>query len=1290
MTVGGANFAVSDLDSMRNTVSGDARAKEILVTDFVRSSSSTASSEPSGTVAFPPTRRSTRPSTTSSPTPPVNEIKLSPERMTLAQDVCGSIKTAASIVIQKNADELFQNFIYHTQTVDTNLKDHTTNHVEGSKTLDTEKAKQDGDQGYTSASRQSQDLTSARLKDVGMNDGDVPSDPLHRSSGLQSLGNSVRSKAAIEAFERGAEDVRGLVTNFLSLGEPGARERVGGLRSSDIGPVSHPNPPVLLLRHTLSHTFASNPLQREQEPEPSRARAIEHALDEILGLRSRFDDLRTSRFRGQQLISSTTTSTYSGSSRSASRGLHPEPDWRNEEQARFTTTSATYADGIYPGSVRDEDIKSFLEESGHYDFSKGRWLTSEGSAGVDDLIDTLATILSSIVQRFVVADEPGVEREVVNTRAMPDCEALNEQGYRICPVLVVRAGGPSFEIPKSLQASITSEAPSFTPIGFSGMATFMTVKVDAGKAEDYLDEMAPYARRVFRDQPNRIFVRCLVLTERHAYLVHFDRAGAEITPPIDIHRKPATLVRLVAGLSSTDERLLGIDTSIQWNVMDGIKKNGSLVTTDRNGEMKKYTILERIPTSRDYLFGRATTCWRVQDPVTLEELVVKDSWRLESHPAEYEILKFVKSIPGVVEMVAYEAGRSETKDMRCPTTLGQLQNRIATRVILKSYGPSIEAFTTALQMLCAIRDAIAGHQSLVVDSVGILHRDISAHNVLLGRADAPEGQRGVLIDFDLAFRATQAEPAVKVDHKIGVRIFQSLSILGSFYNEEDAMPHDYLDDLESFFYVLVYILLRYRPDGSRISSKEENDGPSILASWADPDSSKAHAAKDPVFSPTSGGYRVGRLVTEVWGPICGELFKRFCKWMMEIISVKERLESDSEELAALLSQREEHYSAVLAMFDDAIEALKVSDKAHPPSKSTESGTSDAKVRSTAPSSAVPSKSPRSLKGGPKTNSSTPPRASSCSPASADDSTKPSEAEVPTPTLPVPPQIVILAPIAAPSIPELRRSTRLRNLRLAKEEPSRVPSQPPPQPERPKRKSPMPATSGGQPEEEGPQKRVKLGEPKEDMPNVEDQEVEIKEDDQGEAELNTDGAGTSKKRCRFGNPKGDYKIPCDQCARLKKLCQYITEGRACYACRKGKIKCSKNDKPADTPTGKGKERQDRGRRAKADVPSGMNVTVGGEVPVRGEGEEEQAMDVDVPAVVPSSDPKPKQKPTPQGSRAAASSPADANSSNQTKGSDSNAPQAGPSTVRRSARNTLKVQSVVSSEKANEERQAQRPR
>ena len=99
----------------------------------------------------------------------------------------------------------------------------------------------------------------------------------------------------------------------------------------------------------------------------------------------------------------------SSASRSTSRGLQPEPDWLNEERARFTTTSATYADGIYAGVSQDDDIERFLEESGHYDTSKGRWFTAEGSADVEDLIDSLAAILSSIVQRFVVSDEPGVE-----------------------------------------------------------------------------------------------------------------------------------------------------------------------------------------------------------------------------------------------------------------------------------------------------------------------------------------------------------------------------------------------------------------------------------------------------------------------------------------------------------------------------------------------------------------------------------------------------------------------------------------------------------------------------------------------------------------------------------------------------------------------------------------------------------------------------------------------------------------------------------------------------------------
>ena len=59
-----------------------------------------------------------------------------------------------------------------------------------------------------------------------------------------------------------------------------------------------------------------------------------------------------------------------------------------------------------------------------------------------------------------------------------------------------------------------------------------------------------------------------------------------------------------------------------------------------------------------------------------------------------------------------------------------------------------------------------GHEALLAGHIRILHRDISAQNVLLGREGAPPGERGILIDLDLAFRATEEKPTAKVDYNI--------------------------------------------------------------------------------------------------------------------------------------------------------------------------------------------------------------------------------------------------------------------------------------------------------------------------------------------------------------------------------------------------------------------------------------------------------------------------------------------------------------------------------------------
>lgn len=45
--------------------------------------------------------------------------------------------------------------------------------------------------------------------------------------------------------------------------------------------------------------------------------------------------------------------------------------------------------------------------------------------------------------------------------------------------------------------------------------------------------------------------------------------------------------------------------------------------------------------------------------------------------------------------------------------------------------------------------AATAHRILVNDRE-VLHRDVSQNNILLGRDGAPVGQRGVLVDFDMA------------------------------------------------------------------------------------------------------------------------------------------------------------------------------------------------------------------------------------------------------------------------------------------------------------------------------------------------------------------------------------------------------------------------------------------------------------------------------------------------------------------------------------------------------------
>jgi len=75
---------------------------------------------------------------------PVDTSQLSPDGQKLIQDTRDIIETARLIVADKNADELFQSFIWHTRDVDLNNVKKGLNEA---LTVDQQKAKDDGYRG---------------------------------------------------------------------------------------------------------------------------------------------------------------------------------------------------------------------------------------------------------------------------------------------------------------------------------------------------------------------------------------------------------------------------------------------------------------------------------------------------------------------------------------------------------------------------------------------------------------------------------------------------------------------------------------------------------------------------------------------------------------------------------------------------------------------------------------------------------------------------------------------------------------------------------------------------------------------------------------------------------------------------------------------------------------------------------------------------------------------------------------------------------------------------------------
>ncbi|VDB85787.1 Bgt-50223 [Blumeria graminis f. sp. tritici] len=137
------------------------------------------------------------------------------------------------------------------------------------------------------------------------------------------------------------------------------------------------------------------------------------------------------------------------------------------------------------------------------------------------------------------------------------------------------------------------------------------------------------------------------------------------------------------------------------------------------------------------------------------------------------------------------------------------RNRWETVVAAELFGRAIGEKTTAVELICGLRDAIKGHQSLYMDTK-ILHRDISTNNIILTNPKRNNGCPGMPIDLDLAILQTDNNCSENAKTLTVTMEFLAVGLL-----KEYALPSNkgifntYRHDLESFFFVLISVCIRF-------------------------------------------------------------------------------------------------------------------------------------------------------------------------------------------------------------------------------------------------------------------------------------------------------------------------------------------------------------------------------------------------------------------------------------------------------------------------------------------------
>ncbi|KAH8998186.1 hypothetical protein EDB92DRAFT_2111982 [Lactarius akahatsu] len=312
-------------------------------------------------------------------------------------------------------------------------------------------------------------------------------------------------------------------------------------------------------------------------------------------------------------------------------------------------------------------------------------------------------------------------------------------------------------------------------------------------------QLIAYTSAIHRS-PFRIFSFSVVLFGITGRLLRWDCRGIIYTEPFTWSTQSDILFEFLWRLNFLSDVKRGYDTTVtsvaddeaeaalsKLRTYEGLENVAKadlhkfLVRDDHtlNGQIK-YFIAPSAVWDSESLFGRSTFRYVPYDPETTN--LEGDVYR-ELHDVQRTTTQeFVKGYDWCL-------GRP------------RIDPYVHYRLVLETLGSPLYTFKSTRELCKVIRDAITE----AYERVKILHRDVSAGNILI-----TEDGSGILIDWDLSKKVVKDGSGKQRQHsRTGTWQFMSIARL----QDSSTRLHEVSDDLESFFLVLLYLVVKCKSVG---------------------------------------------------------------------------------------------------------------------------------------------------------------------------------------------------------------------------------------------------------------------------------------------------------------------------------------------------------------------------------------------------------------------------------------------------------------------------------------------